>query len=129
MNRPELEQRRLTLVARLQDIELQLGDRNRVDEHGNRMTDAEFWEWRKRAVGARRHVLEELRQVNLALKLAPHDKDGKVVFGERDEMVEDPRCVCCGNPILEFGIVVDVKGRRWHSACALDLLGEVSRRP
>lgn len=52
---------RAKVVADVQEIQGQLGDKQRTDESGERLGPDEYWSWRRRAQGALKHKLEELR--------------------------------------------------------------------
>ena len=64
----EGERLRLEKVERLQEIQAQLGDRNRARPDGTRMSDEEFWEWRQRAVRAQKHAQREVQRLKVWLK-------------------------------------------------------------
>lgn len=65
----ELETRKVELVEKLESIDVQLGDPNRINpDTQERMNGREWLEWRNRAKAAKRHVLKELRKVNQRLK-------------------------------------------------------------
>lgn len=51
------------LTAEIQEIQEQLGDKQRTDELGRRLTSREYWTWRKRATHALNQKLDELRTV------------------------------------------------------------------
>lgn len=64
-----LRGRRRELTESIQGIEAQLSDKGKLDsETGLRMADHEYHDWRVKAVIARKHKLNELRDVNEALK-------------------------------------------------------------
>lgn len=54
--------RKNTLGVEIEVIQTQLGDRDRAVD-GRRLTDHEYWQWRKRALVARECKVEELRRV------------------------------------------------------------------
>jgi len=58
----EAESRRQSLTLDVQKIQAQLSDRNRLID-GRRMAEFEWWEWRRRAVGALAFKQAELRAV------------------------------------------------------------------
>jgi hypothetical protein len=64
----ELSALRIEIVANVQDIDSQLGDRNRLDASGARMSDHEWWGWRSRATTAKRKMNDALRRLNEKLK-------------------------------------------------------------
>lgn len=63
----EGEQRRLDLVRRVQEVQTDLGNKNRT-VNGQRMTDREYWDWRNRAAYALKCLQDELRELNHWLK-------------------------------------------------------------
>lgn len=65
----DAERERLSLVEKLQAIQVELGDRNRINRStGQRFTDHEYWEWRRKATGAQRFVQGRLQRLNSWLK-------------------------------------------------------------
>jgi hypothetical protein len=70
----ELEDRRTELINEIQTIEVQLGERNRTNLEGERMSSEDYWHWRRQAHGARRAKLVELRDINAQLR---HNGSGK----------------------------------------------------
>ena len=65
----DAERERLALVEKLQAIQVDLGDRNRINRTtGQRITDHEYWEWRRKATGAQRFVQGRLQRLNAWLK-------------------------------------------------------------
>jgi hypothetical protein len=59
----EAEERRAQLTLDVQSIQAQLGDKQRTDENGKRLTSKEYWAWKKRAQHALNQRLNELRAV------------------------------------------------------------------
>jgi hypothetical protein len=59
----EAEQTRQELTLDVQSIQAQLGDRQRTDDDGNRLSTAEYWQWKKKAQHALNQKLGELRGV------------------------------------------------------------------
>jgi hypothetical protein len=57
------EIRRKQLTLDVQSIQAQLGDKQRTDEDGNRLSSKEYWAWKKRAQHALNQKLDELRAV------------------------------------------------------------------
>lgn len=51
------------LIEDVQNIQTQLGDRRRTDEHGDRLGIKDYWAWRRRAQQALTKRLAELRAV------------------------------------------------------------------
>ena len=74
---PELEARRVELVADQQAIQAQLG----TDGEGKHQTDEEYWTWRSRAVTKLRYVNRELTALNQALKNARRLEDSTAPLG------------------------------------------------
>lgn len=62
------ERRKLKLLEELNDIQRQLGDRNRTGADGQRMDDDVYWTWRKHAVAALNFKHAEVRRINAWLK-------------------------------------------------------------
>ncbi len=54
------------IVAEVQDIQSQLGNKNQGGD--SRLSAKQYWEWRNRAVFAMRHLLEEQRTLKGAIK-------------------------------------------------------------
>lgn len=50
-------------IEDVQNIQAQLGDKQRTDEHGNRLNAKAYWAWRKSAQHALAKKLTELRAV------------------------------------------------------------------
>lgn len=61
----EAETLRAELTREVQSIQAQLGDKQRVDDDGNRLSPNEYWAWKKRAQHALNQKLEDLRAVKL----------------------------------------------------------------
>jgi hypothetical protein len=59
----EAEERRAQLTLDVQSIQAQLGDKQRTDEEGHRLTSNEYWAWKKKAQHALNQRLVELRVV------------------------------------------------------------------
>jgi len=59
----EAEALRVELTNDVQSIQAQLGDKQRTDEDGNRLTSKEYWSWKKRAQHALNQKLDHLRYV------------------------------------------------------------------
>lgn len=59
----EAEPRRQQLTLDVQSIQAQLGDKQRTDENGRRLSSREYWAWKKRATHALNQRLDELRVV------------------------------------------------------------------
>jgi hypothetical protein len=57
----EAETLRAQLTNDVQSIQAQLGDKQRTDEEGRRLTSKEYWAWKKRAQHALNQKLDELR--------------------------------------------------------------------
>ena len=64
----EGERRRLELVDRLSEVNIQLGDRNKMTIDGRRVTSDEYWGWRQRAVIAKRYAEAELQHLKSWMK-------------------------------------------------------------
>jgi hypothetical protein len=59
----EAEQLRQELTLDVQSIQAQLGDRQRTDDDGNRLSTADYWQWKKKAQHALNQKLGHLREV------------------------------------------------------------------
>lgn len=66
----DLEEAYQKAVGEVQGLQAQLGDRNRTNGEGNRLSDHEYHAWRSRANVALRHMLERQRGLKEALKTA-----------------------------------------------------------
>jgi hypothetical protein len=64
----DAEVRRQQLTLEIQGIQAQLGDKQRTDEQGRRLTAQEYWSWKKRAQHALNQKLDELRALKSWLK-------------------------------------------------------------
>lgn len=68
----DAENRRLDLVAEIQTISAQLGDRDRRSLAGERMSSAEYWEWRRRAISALHAKEAALRRLKAWIRSQKH---------------------------------------------------------
>jgi hypothetical protein len=59
----EAEALRQELTLDVQSIQAQLGDRQRTDENGNRLSASDYWAWKRKANNALNQRLDELRMV------------------------------------------------------------------
>ncbi len=59
----EADRRRKQLTLDVQSIQAQLGDRQRCDDEGKRLSNREYWAWKKRAQHALNQRLNELREI------------------------------------------------------------------
>jgi hypothetical protein len=59
----EAEERRSQLTLDVQNIQAQLGDKQRADENGNRLASNEYWAWKKKAQRVLNQRLVELRMI------------------------------------------------------------------
>lgn len=64
----DAEERRQQLTLEIQGIQAQLGDKQRTDESGRRLTAEEYWAWKKRAQHALNQKLDELRSLKTWIK-------------------------------------------------------------
>lgn len=73
----EAEKLKAGLTSDVQTIQAQLGDKQRVDDDGRRLSAREYWTWKKRAQHALNQKLEDLRAVKLWIRDnrqdAPHE--------------------------------------------------------
>jgi len=63
MTLEEAEQLRQELTLEVQSIQAQLGDKQRTDDEGNRLSPNEYWGWKKRATHALNQKLDHLREL------------------------------------------------------------------
>ena len=70
----DAEDRRTALVLKLNEIEAVLGNKNATDGRGNRLDGHSYWEWRNRAVHAKRHTLAEMTHLKAWLKTARRER-------------------------------------------------------
>ena len=70
----EGEQRSTALLKEIETIQVQLGDHNRTNTDGVRLTQGEYWEWRKKANRARMMKLWEYRQIKAWMKNKAREK-------------------------------------------------------
>lgn len=59
----EAEELRQELTLEVQNIQAQLGDKQRTDDDGRRLTSSEYWAWKKKAQHALNQKLSALREV------------------------------------------------------------------
>lgn len=60
----EAKSRRNLLTGEVENIKAQLGDRLRTDSAGRRLSNHEYWAWRKGAQHALNCKMQELRELN-----------------------------------------------------------------
>ena len=68
----EAEQLRQELTLDIQRIQAQLGDRQRTDEQGRRLSTKEYWAWKKRAQYVLNEKLVELRSLKAWIRRNEH---------------------------------------------------------
>jgi hypothetical protein len=85
----EAHRRRLDLIATAQEIQAQLGDRNRLVD-GARMRDHEWWKWRFSAIAALRHKSDELRRINSWIKERHAQTTNSLLRAEEVEFTDSP---------------------------------------
>lgn len=74
------------LLLEIEDIQCQLGDRNRI-QNGQRLAYADYWGWRQKAVYARQKKLEVYRQLKAWIRV----RRGKEMARRREvEHGDDP---------------------------------------
>lgn len=90
----EARERKSRLVAELERIQVSLGDRNKLTPTGERMTEVEWWTWRRKAVFALDCLRIELRAIKEWISKHAQRTDkfvhGKVVRGELVHSVDGP---------------------------------------
>lgn len=79
--RAEAEERRRASIERVQDIQTQLGNRNR-EVDGVRLNDRDYWAWRAKATFALKCENVELRNLNAWLKA--HNSAAQNAVARRD---------------------------------------------
>ena len=57
----DAEERRCELIINIQEIQTQLGDKQRTDEQGARLDKRDYWEWKSKAQFALNKRLSALR--------------------------------------------------------------------
>src|ERR1700677_869823 len=65
----EAYERRDALLAEVQRIQLQLGNRNFLDPEGRRMPAKVYWDWRNRAGNELNEHLEQIRKIKNWVKI------------------------------------------------------------
>jgi hypothetical protein len=75
---------RAQLTKDVQGIQAQLGDRERTDDNGKRLTPKEYWAWKKRAQHALNQKLDHLRSVKSWLRA-----QRKALSLQNEEVPED----------------------------------------
>jgi hypothetical protein len=55
-------------VQRLQEVQAQLADRDRLNENGERMSSEEYWQWRSKAHRAFTFLSNEVRRLKMWIK-------------------------------------------------------------
>jgi hypothetical protein len=68
LSTPEIEALMAALLAEVQEIDVQLGDRNRTDSTGQREGSVEYWTWRSKASTARNKKMQQYRALKQELK-------------------------------------------------------------
>jgi hypothetical protein len=68
MTLEEAEALRQELTLEVQNIQAQLGDKQRTDDEGRRLTSSEYWAWKKKAQHALNQKLSELREVKKSMR-------------------------------------------------------------
>ena len=64
----EAEDFQRLLTMDIQSIQHQLGDKQRTDENGHRLSRKVYWDWRKKAIFVLNQKMAELRQVKSWIK-------------------------------------------------------------
>jgi hypothetical protein len=70
-----IDDRRREVVQQLKDIDLQLGDPNRTGPGGQRLSDNDYWTWRKKATAAKRMLEHELSTLNAERRAENGDRE------------------------------------------------------
>ena len=89
----EGEARRIQLTQDVEGIEAQLGDRNRTDETGNRMSSAQYWAWRKKAQHSLRQKLGELRVLKSWLRTKRAEQSSSIAANLPPALLEEALCL------------------------------------
>lgn len=87
----ELEFERVILVDDIERINLQLSDPNRLDENNERITGRAYFEWRQKAMDAKRVKLSQLRVLNKeieTLKGDYHREQFTTINSKLDKIIE-----------------------------------------
>lgn len=64
----DAEARREALTSQVQDLQAQLGDKQKTDQHGLRMSSTDYWAWRHDAQQTLNAKLGELRAIKAWLR-------------------------------------------------------------
>lgn len=70
----EAERRRQQVTLDVQSIQAQLGDKQRTDDKGRRLSNKEYWAWKKKAQHALNKKLDELRLLKAYIRDNRKDK-------------------------------------------------------
>jgi hypothetical protein len=90
-------------------IQAQLGDRNREAE-GQRVSSIEYWQWRRRAVGALNHAVNQCRRVKARLEElhltsrgnAANRRDARDILCELCERIQESGCEVADERVAEL---------------------------
>jgi hypothetical protein len=64
----QAEKRRESLASQVQDLQAQLGDKQKTDQHGRRMSSKDYWAWRQAAQQSINAKLSEIRAIKAWLR-------------------------------------------------------------
>jgi len=74
----EAEARREALALQVQDLQAQLGDKQKTDQHGRRMSSKDYWAWRADAQQTLNAKLGEIRAIKAWLRARGRQGAGSV---------------------------------------------------
>lgn len=83
----DAEVRRQQITLEIQGIQAELGDKQRTDETGRRLTAQEYWAWKKRAQHDLNQKLDELRTLKAWIKeqRTPYEEAARAPMDEQSE--------------------------------------------
>jgi len=86
----DLEAKRDQLVSEIQLIDTQLSSMDRRDGEGNRMSAHDYHAWRRSAIAAKTHIMQDLRTVKASItEIKREDGDSRLERIEKkiDEII------------------------------------------
>lgn len=79
----DVDERRKALVDKIQNLHTELGDKDRRDKQGHRLSSKEYFSWKKTTQGELNESLRELREINSQIReLRPTSPLGGVDLGD-----------------------------------------------
>ena len=122
----ELVQHGQELLVEIQNIQTQLGDRNKSTADGSRLDEKEFWEWRQKAKIALNIKLDQYREVKKQIRIRKAMSRLSVGFSDvRDALgvVEDRSKESQSLLRRAYAIIADLEeeddeSRNWLTDCS-----------